>query len=297
MATALAPIESPGFRLQQAWNQECLPIPGVYHPLVAKIAEKIGFRAIYLSGAALSASKNLPDVGIVTLPEFVEAAREICRATAIPLLCDADTGFGQNLNVERTVQLFEEAGAAGIHLEDQEMPKRCGHLSGKTLVDAATMISKIRAAVASRTDKYFTIIARTDARGVGNFDQAISRAKVYLEAGADAVFPEALESVEEFEKFAKEVDAPLLANMTEFGKSPLIPRETLAQMGYKMVLYPVSAYRAALFATRMALEQIKKGPTQEPLLDKMLSRAELYDLLNYTDYEKRDATYFGRKLQ
>ena len=295
MPSTLALRDSPGLRLRQAWERECIALPGVFDPLVAKMAENLGFSAVYLSGAALSAGKNLPDVGLVTLTEFVESAREIVRVCSLPLLCDADTGFGEALAVERTVQLFEEVGAAGIHLEDQEMPKRCGHLSGKTLVNAATMIAKIRAAVAAKRDKNFVIVARTDARGVGNFDQAVTRAKVYLENGADAVFPEALETEEEFERFAKEVDAPLLANMTEFGKSPLISREKLAQMGYRMVLYPVSVYRAALFAARKALEQIKAGPTQEVLLPEMLTRAELYELLNYTGYEERDKRYFGGK--
>ncbi len=295
MASILTPHNSPGLRLRQAWERECISIPGVFHPLVARMAENIGFPAVYLSGAALSASKKLPDVGLVTLSEFAESAREIVRACSIPLLCDADTGFGEALAVERTVQLFEEAGAAGIHLEDQEMPKRCGHLSGKTLVRAATMIAKIRAAVAAKSNRDFVIIARTDARGVHNFDQAVTRAKVYLENGADAIFPEALETEDEFERFAKEVDAPLIANMTEFGKSPLIPKEKLAQMGYRMVLYPLGVYRAALFAARKALEQIKSGPTQEPMLKEMLTRAELYELLNYTGYEERDRAYFGGK--
>lgn len=286
---------SPGRELRNAWKNGCIPVPGVHHPLIARLAERAGFPAVYLSGAALSAGKGLPDVGLVSLTEFTDAAREIARATTLPLLCDADTGFGEALGVERCVQLYEQAGAAGIHLEDQVLPKRCGHLSGKQLVDAETMATKIRAAVAARKDKDFVLIARTDARGTDGFDAAVTRAKQYLEAGADGIFPEALETEAEFARFAKEVNAPLLANMTEFGKSPLIPRESLGQMGYRIVLYPVTLYRVALEATRKAMGVLLENPTQAKLLDSMLTRTELYDLLGYTDFEKRDQAYFGSK--
>src|SRR6267378_706428 len=213
-------MASPGLRLRKAWAEQALAVPGVFDALVARLAERLGFSAIYLSGAALSASAGLPDVGLLSVTEFVERARIITLATSLPLLCDADTGFGEPLNVERTVRLFESAGVAGIHLEDQMLPKRCGHLSGKVLVDAETAAAKIRAAVAARSDPDFVIIARTDARGVAGFDDAVRRARLYLEAGADAIFPEALESADEFAAFAREVKAPLLANMTEFGRSP-----------------------------------------------------------------------------
>src|SRR5438270_6725604 len=190
----------------------------------------------------------LPDIGLVTLSEVVEQARQIAAATSLPLLCDADTGFGEALNVERTVRLFEAAGAAGIHLEDQQLPKRCGHLSGKQLVEPQVMAAKLRAAVSARQDPHFVIMARTDARGVNGFEDALRRASLYLEAGADAIFPEALESADEFAAFAREVKAPLLANMTEFGKSPNLDFAVLAGMGYRMVLYPVTSLRAALRA-------------------------------------------------
>src|SRR5213082_2776847 len=192
------PRSSPGRRLREAWTAGALQVPGVFNPLVARLAERSGFQAVYLSGAALSASAGVPDVGLLTVTEFADAARAITRATTLPLLCDADTGFGEALNTERTVQLFESAGAAGIHLEDQVLPKRCGHLSGKGLIEAVAMAAKVRAACAARADRDFVIIARTDARGVSGFDDAVKRARIYVEAGADAIFPEALENAEEF---------------------------------------------------------------------------------------------------
>jgi methylisocitrate lyase len=270
-------------------------IPGAFNALVAKIAERMGFPAVYLSGGALSAGwAGLPDVGLLSQTEFAAQAAVLARATALPVLCDADTGFGEALNVERTVRLYEEAGAAGLHLEDQVMPKRCGHLSGKALVDSQTMSAKIRAAVAARRDPDFVIVARTDARGVEGFDAAVRRADEYLAAGADMIFPEALESVEEFARFAQAVKAPLLANMTEFGKSPLIAFDKLAVMGYRGVLYPLTPFRAAMRAAEHALATLRQHGTQEALLDQMQSRAELYELLGYTDWEARDRAYFRR---
>src|SRR5262245_27650126 len=282
---------SPGRRLREAWTARPLQMPGVFNALVARMAERAGFQAVYLSGAALSASAGVPDVGLLTLSEFVEAARSITRATSLPLLCDADTGFGEALNVERTVQLFEEARTAGIHLEDQQLPKRCGHLSGKALVEPAVMAAKIRAAIAARRDADFVIIARTDARGVTGFEDAVRRARLYLEAGADAIFPEALETGEEFAEFARQVPAPLLANMTEFGKSPNLDYATLASMGYRMVLYPVTALRLALRAAQESLAALLQQGHQRDLLGRMLTRQELYDLLDYRGYEERDRAF------
>jgi methylisocitrate lyase len=286
-------VTSPGRRLRVAWAAETLAIPGVFNPLVARMAQKMGFRAMYLSGAALSAGYGVPDIGILTQTEFAEAARALTRASNLPLLCDADTGFGEALNVERTVHLFEEAGAAGLHLEDQQFPKRCGHLSGKALVPAEDMAAKVRAAAAARRDPDFVIIARTDARGVTNFEDAVRRALLYLEAGADAVFPEALESADEFAAFAREVPAPLLANMTEFGRGPSLDVAHLAGMGYRMVIYPVTAFRAALKAAEHTLADILKKGHQRDRLTHMMTRAELYDLLDYAGYEERDRAYFG----
>lgn len=286
-------LSSPGRRLRDAWTKHPIAIPGVFNALVAKMAERLGHDAVYLSGGALSASFGVPDVGLLTLSEFVNEARTIARATSLPLLCDADTGFGEALNVERTVQLFEEAGAAGIHLEDQELPKRCGHLSGKSVVSAEAMVAKLRAAVAGRRDPDFVIIARTDARGVYGFDEAVRRANLYLQAGADTIFPEALENADEFAAFAKAVRAPLLANNTEFGRTPNLDVATFAALGYRMVLFPLTAYRAALKSARDTLADIKALGHQRERIPQMLTRAELYDLLGYAGFEARDRAYFG----
>ena len=284
---------TPGQRLRQAWQTRTIAIPGVFNALVAKMAERLGFQAVYLSGGALSAAYGVPDVGLLSLNEFVQEARVIAQATTLPLLCDADTGFGEALNVERTVRMFESAGVAGIHLEDQQMPKRCGHLSGKSLIDAEAMAAKIRAAVAARRDPGFVIIARTDARGVTGFDDAVRRAKLYLAAGADAIFPEALESVDEFRAFHQAVLAPLLANNTEFGKSPNLDVAAFASLGYRMVLFPLTAFRAALKSAQDTLRDIQQLGHQRLRLPHMLTRAELYDLLGYADYEARDQKYLG----
>jgi methylisocitrate lyase len=257
------------------------------------MAERLGFRAVYLSGGALSASAGIPDVGLLTLTEFTAEARRITQASRLPLLCDADTGFGEALNVERTVRLFEAAGAAGIHLEDQQLPKRCGHLSGKQLVEPEEMAAKLRAAVAARHDPDFVVIARTDARGVTGFDDAIRRARLYLDAGADAIFPEALETEAELGRFAREIQAPLLANMTEFGRSPLLDVERLGELGYRLVLYPLTAFRASLKAAQETLAGLVKQGHQRDHVPRMLTRAELYDLLGYSAYEARDRAYFG----
>jgi methylisocitrate lyase len=288
-----SPAASPGRRLRDAWAARPIPVPGVFNALVGRVAERLGFPAIYLSGAALSASLGLPDVGLVSQTEFADFARTITRATTLPLLCDADTGFGEALNVERTVQLFEDAGAAGLHLEDQEMPKRCGHLSGKALVEPGAMAAKVRAAATARREKDFVIIARTDARGVTGFDDAVKRAQLYLKAGADAIFPEALENADEFAAFAKEVKAPLLANNTEFGKSPNLDFAAFADLGYRMVLYPVTTLRVAVKAAQDTLADILGKGHQRDRLPHMLTRAELYDLLGYAGYEARDRAYFG----
>jgi methylisocitrate lyase len=229
----------------------------------------------------------------LSVNDFADQARGITLASSLPLLCDADTGFGEALNVERTVRLLESAGAAGIHLEDQQLPKRCGHLSGKQLVEPDVMVAKIRAAVSARRDSNFVIMARTDARGVTGFDDALRRARRYVDAGADAIFPEALETAEEFTAFAASLKVPLLANMTEFGKGPLLDFATLARMGYRMVLYPLTALRVALKGAQATLAEIRERGHQRDRLPHMLTRAELYDLLGYSGYEERDRAYFG----
>jgi methylisocitrate lyase len=284
---------TPGARLRAAWSAGPIMIPGAFNALIAKMAESLGYKAVYLSGGALSAGwAGLPDIGLLTQTEFAGQAAVLARATSLPVLCDADTGFGEAVNVERTVWLYEEAGVAGLHLEDQVMPKRCGHLSGKALVDSNTMAGKVRAAVKARRDPDFVIVARTDARSVLGFGAAVSRAREYLAAGADMIFPEALESADEFARFAQEVNAPLLANMTEFGKSPLLPFDDLARMGYKAVIYPLTAMRAAMRAAEEALITVRDEGTQDGLLDRMQSRAELYELLGYKDWEERDRAHF-----
>jgi methylisocitrate lyase len=213
------------------------------------------------------------------------------------VLCDADTGFGEAVNVERTVRLYEDAGVAGLHLEDQVLPKRCGHLTGKSLIDSQAMAGKIRAAVSTRRDPDFVIVARTDARSVEGFDGALQRAREYVAAGADMIFPEALESVEEFATFARLVKAPLLANMTEFGRGPLMPFEDLGNLGYKAVIYPLTAFRAAMHAAEIVLKTLHERGTQRDLLGQMQTRADLYELLGYRDFETRDSAYFTSSVE
>ncbi|WP_435005886.1 methylisocitrate lyase [Tundrisphaera lichenicola] len=285
---------SPGARLRAAWTERPIMIPGAFNALTAKMAERLGFVAVYLSGGALSAGwAGVPDIGLLTMTDFAEQASVLARSTDLPLLCDADTGFGEAINVERTVRLFEQAGVAGLHIEDQVLPKRCGHLSGKALIGADAMVEKVRAAVSARRDPGFVVIARTDARSVEGFDSAVDRARRYLDAGADMIFPEALESAEEFARFAQAVPAPLLANMTEFGRGPLLTLEELGQLGYRAALYPLTAFRAAMKAAEATLNQLRLHGTQRDLLDKMQTRAELYELIGYADWEARDRSYFG----
>ncbi len=288
-------MDSPGRRLRAAWAERPIMIPGAFNALVAKMVERLGFRAVYLSGGALSAGwAGLPDVGLVTLSEFVEQAAILARSTSLPLLCDADTGFGEAVNVERTVRLYEQAGAAGLHLEDQVLPKRCGHLSGKSLIAADAMVAKLRAAIAARRDPDFVIVARTDARSVEGLDAAIARARAYAEAGADMIFPEALESLDEFRAVAAALaGVPLIANMTEFGRGPLIEFEALASLGYRAVLFPLSPFRAAMKAAEETLSVLSRFGSQHPMLERMQTRADLYELLGYQDYEARDRAYFG----
>jgi methylisocitrate lyase len=284
---------SPGKTLRQAVADSTIIVPGAFNALAGKLIEEAGFQAIYLSGAAFSAgSLALPDIGLFTLTELVQQTTWLTRSVDIPVIVDADTGFGEAVNVERTVVELEAAGAAAIQLEDQRLPKRCGHLSGKSLVEPAEMCAKLRAAAAARRDPDLVIVARTDARGVVGLPEAIDRAKRYLDAGADWIFPEALADRNEFEEFAVAIDAPLVANMTEFGQSPLLPLDELAHLGYAAMLMPVTLLRVAMKAIEAALGVIADEGTQRELLDLMQSRQELYDLLGYTDYEARDRNYF-----
>lgn len=287
--------QSPGRKFRTALADAPLIVPGVFNALVAKMAQQAGFRAAYQSGAALSAGlAALPDIGLITQTEFARQGKYLADAVDIPIISDADTGFGPALSVERTVHEFEAAGLAGLHLEDQRMPKRCGHLSGKTLVDRSEMVGKLKAAVRARQDGDFVIIARTDARATEGLDAAIDRARAYVDAGADMIFPEALESSDEFARFAKAVDVPLMANMTEFGKSPLLSAGELGQLGYAAVLFPVTLFRLAMQAAEHGFNELAQAGTQAKLLDSMLTRAQLYELLGYKDFEERDQTYFGK---
>jgi methylisocitrate lyase len=280
--------------LRQRVADATLQVPGAPSALVARLIERMGFEAVYLSGAALSANVlALPDVGLFTLTELVQQTTYLTRALEIPLIVDADTGFGEPVNVERTIIELERAGVAAIQLEDQQLPKKCGHLSGKALVTPETMCAKLRAAAAAREDADLVIIARTDARGVSGMDEAIDRAKRYLDAGADWIFPEALRTKEEFSQFADAVKAPLVANMTEFGQSPLLTLEDLTRLKYAVVLYPVTAMRFAMKAIEAGLGMIQSDGTQRELLDLMHTREELYDLLDYDDFDQRDRAYFG----
>jgi methylisocitrate lyase len=260
---------------------------------MGRLIEDMGFPAMYLSGAAFSAGVvGMPDIGLFTLTELVQQVQYLTAQVVTPVIVDADTGFGDTANVERTVVELERAGAAAIQLEDQELPKRCGHLSGKSLVTTDAMCAKVRAAVAARDDDSLVIIARTDARGVDNFDAAVNRARRYVDAGADWIFPEALATCEEFAAFAQAVDVPLVANMTEFGKSPLLTITELSELGYAAVLYPVTLLRIAMKAAETALTLLATDGTQRDLLDLMQTRQELYDLLDYNSYEERDREYF-----
>lgn len=269
-------------RLRELIANGCVPMPGVFNASIGRMVERAGFPAVYISGAGLcNATAGVPDVGLLTLTEVAQLAGYVARAVKIPSIVDADTGFGGAENAARTIQEFERAGLAGCHIEDQEFPKRCGHLAGKSLVSLEEMNEKISAASSAKRDQDFLLIARTDARAVENFERAVKRAQSYLEAGADAIFPEALQNEEEFRDFAKEVKAPLLANMTEFGKSPLLSLDQLAALGYKMVIYPQTAFRVSMFAAGEMLRDLKKSGTQEAWLDRMQTRKDLYELLDY----------------
>lgn len=285
---------SPGRLLRDAVSRSCIQVPGAPNALAGRLIERMGFDAAYLSGAAFSAGVlGVPDVGLFTLTELAQHAAYLARSVSIPVIVDADTGFGEAIHVERTVEELEQAGAAAIQLEDQQLPKRCGHLSGKMLVTPETMCAKLRAAVEAKVDDDFVIIARTDARGVEGFDAAVARAKAYLDAGADWIFPEALTDLGEFERFSQAIEAPLVANMTEFGKSPLLTHAELSQAGYSAVLYPVTLLRIFLRAAEAALAVLAEDGTQQEMLDLMQTREELYDLLDYRDFEDRDRHYFG----
>jgi methylisocitrate lyase len=281
-----SPILPATARLRDLLARKTAAIPGAFNALAAIQIERAGYEALYVSGAALSAVRGLPDIGLLSMDEVAMEAGRIAKAVSIPALVDADTGFGPPAAVPAAVKAFEEAGLAGIQIEDQQVPKKCGHLAGKELVPVAEMAAKVRTAVEARKDPDFLIVARTDARAVEGMERAVERALAYVAAGADALFPEALESEDEFRAFAAAVrkagiTVPLIANMTEFGKSPYLDVARFEQLGYRGVLFPVSLLRIAMRAIEYFLADLKKCGSQRNSLDDMTTRAELYDLLRY----------------
>ena len=283
-----SPEEPPGAVLRRLLHSEPVVVaPGVFSPLAAVVARRLGFSALYVSGAGFSASLALPDLGVFTLTELAEFVRRVYRACGLPLVVDADTGFGEALNVVAAVRELEWAGAAAVQLEDQPLPKKCGHLSGKSVVPPEEMARKVAAAASAR--RHTLIVARTDARAVEGLEGAVRRARLYREAGADVIFPEALESEEEFAEFARRVGGPLLANMTEFGRSPSLPARRLGELGYRLVIFPVTALRAAMKAAEDVLRVLREEGTQARVLDRLQTRAELYERIGYHDYEEWDA--------
>lgn len=271
---------------------ELVRFPGAFNPLSARLIEQKGFDGVYISGAVLSADLGLPDIGLTTLTEVAGRGQQIARVTELPAIIDADTGFGEPMNVARTIQTLEDAGIAGTHIEDQVNPKRCGHLDGKQVVDADTALKRIRAAVDARRDPNFLVMARTDIRAVEGLDAAIDRAKALVDAGADAIFPEAMRDLGEFEAVAKAVDVPVLANMTEFGKSDLFSVDQLRDAGVQIVIWPVSLLRMAMGAAGRALDTLNDEGHLTSKLGEMQHRADLYDLLDYEAYNHFDQNVF-----
>lgn len=284
---------NPARKFRELLERETVVLPGAFNALTARQIERAGFQALYISGAGLAATRGLPDLGLLSMAEVVADAAVIARAVSIPAIVDVDTGFGPPLAVMRTVEECERAGLAGIQIEDQELPKKCGHLPGKRLVSTNEMVSRIRAACHARCDPAFVIVARTDARSVEGLDEALRRAGSYIEAGADVIFPEALESAEEFSRFAEGLaregyKVPLVANMTEFGKTPYLSVSEFKALGYRLVLFPVTALRVAARAVERLLAELKEHGSQQHFLDRMQTRRELYDLLRYQEYEQRE---------
>ena len=275
---------------------DTLLLPGAFNPLAAKLIEAKGFDGVYVSGAVMSAELGLPDVGLTTLSEVALRGQQVARMTRLPTIIDADTGFGEPLNVARTVQALEDAGVAGLHIEDQMNPKRCGHLDGKQVVDDTTAVSRIHAAVTARRDPDLLVIARTDLRALEGLSAAIDRAKLLVDAGADAIFPEAMLSLEEFEAVRRSVDVPIMANMTEFGKAELWSVEELRGVGVNMVIFPVSLLRIAMGAAAKALDVLRAEGSLTSLLGEMQSRSALYELLEYEQYQEYDSEIFNFTL-
>lgn len=278
-------------RLRELLKQGTVAMPGAFNAISAKIVEDAGFSALYVSGAGIANGVGgYPDIGFMTATEMVTQAGYIARSVNIPAIADADNGYGEAVNVFRTVQEYERQGLSGLHLEDQVIPKRCGHLDGKHIISVDNMAEKIAAAVSARQDPDFLLIARTDSKAVYGFDEAVKRANAYIDAGADMIFPEALTTPEEFAEFARQVKVPLLANMTEFGKTPYLSVSEFEAMGYAIVIFPMTAFRIMMKAVEDAMRCLKAQGTQVSLLERMTTREDLYRLIHYQDYERLDAS-------
>ncbi|MFD6179103.1 MULTISPECIES: methylisocitrate lyase [unclassified Isoptericola] len=275
---------------------DLLQLPGAFNPLAARLIQDKGFDGVYVSGAVVAADLGLPDVGLTTLTEVAGRAGQVARMTDLPTLVDADTGFGEAMNVARTVQAMEDAGVAGMHVEDQVNPKRCGHLDGKQVVDEPTALQRVRAAVAARRDENLLVMARTDVRAVAGLPTAIDRAKALVDAGADAIFPEAMRDLAEFEAVANAVDVPVLANMTEFGKSELFTTRQLSDAGIALVIYPVSLLRLAMGAAERGLDALRAEGSLAGQVEHMQTRARLYELVDYAGYSSFDTGVFDFTL-
>jgi methylisocitrate lyase len=283
------PSEPAGVRFRRLVERGGIArLPGAHNGMAAIQARKAGFEGLYLSGAAMTASMGIPDLGMITVDEVCFFVRQVVRASGLPLLVDGDTGYGEALNVMHMVRSFEDAGAGAVHIEDQLLPKKCGHLNDKKLADAHDMAAKVAAARKARRHLY--IIARTDAAASEGMDGAVARAKLYLEAGADAIFPEAMTSAEMFREFASRVKAPLLANMTEFGRTPFFTASEFEAMGYAMVIWPVSSMRVSAKASAELYAAIARDGGTQAMLERMQTRAELYDTIGLHDYEALDAS-------
>lgn len=290
--TTVTPAEKRRLFRERLATGELLQLPGAFNPLSAKLIQDKGFDGVYVSGAVIAADLGLPDVGLTSLTEVAQRAQQISRMTDLPTLVDADTGFGEPMNVARTVQSLEDAGVTGLHIEDQVNPKRCGHLDGKAVVDGDTAIKRIRAAVDARRDPNLLVMARTDIRAIDGLDAAIDRARALVDAGADAIFPEAMQNLAEFAAMRAAIDVPVLANMTEFGKSELFTRQQLADVGINIVIYPVSLLRLAMGAAERGLDTINREGSLTSEVASMQTRARLYELLDYEAYNTFDTSVY-----
>ncbi|MEC7490512.1 MAG: methylisocitrate lyase [Pseudomonadota bacterium] len=274
-----------------------LQFPGAHAPIVSLLIQDQGFDGVYISGAALSAELGLPDIGLTTMTEVTQRGRQIARVTELPALIDIDTGFGEPMSAARTVQELEELGLAGCHLEDQVNPKRCGHLDNKTITPRGDMVMKIRSASDAKRDSNFLLMASTDARASEGLDATLDRARAYIDAGADAIFPEALQNISEYEKVRESLNVPLLANLTEFGKTPLLTKRELEDLGYNIAIYPVTSLRLSMKAVEDGFAALKQRGTQRDIVDKMQTRARLYEVIRYEDYNRFDQDTYNFKLE